>query len=91
MLMVVLTKLTLDDNYCIWRLMIDQRYQNKGYGKQTMKLALEYLETAPCGKASACWLSYEPENEKAKALYASCGFAENGEMCGDEIVVVKEL
>ena len=78
-----------DGNYCIWRLMIDQKYQNKGYGREAMKLALAYLETEPCGKASACWLSYEPENTKAKALYKSFGFVENGEMSGNEIVAVR--
>ena len=37
------------------------------------------------------WLSYEPENEVARKLYASCGFVENGEMDGDEIVAVIKL
>lgn len=80
-----------DGNYCLWRFMIDEKYQNKGLGKEAMKLAIEYLKSEPCGKAKLCWLSYEPENEKAKALYAACGFVENGEICGDEIVAVKTL
>lgn len=63
-------------NYCIWRFMIDKRYQGKGYGKKAMELALDYVRTFPCGKAEACWLSYEPENEVAKRLYASFGFVE---------------
>ena len=63
-------------NYCIWRFMIDKRYQGKGYGRIAMELALDYVRTFPCGKAEACWLSYEPENEVAKRLYASFGFVE---------------
>ena len=79
------------DNYEIWRFMIDKRYQGRGYGKEAMKLALDFIKTWPCGKADLCWISYEPENEVAKKLYASFGFEETGEMCGDEIVAVLKL
>ena len=80
-----------EGNYCLWRFMIDKKFQNKGYGKEAMKLALDYVRSEPCGKAKLCWLSYEPENVRAKALYAACGFVENGEVCGDEIVAIREL
>ena len=63
-------------SYCVWRFMIDKRYQGKGYGRKAMELALDYIRTFPCGKADTCWLSYEPENEVAKKLYASFGFIE---------------
>ena len=78
-------------NYNLWRLMIDKNYQNKGYGKEAVRLALEFIKTFPCGKADFCWLSYEPENEVAKRLYHSFGFAETGEMDGDEIIAVLKL
>ena len=78
-------------NYNLWRLMIDKKYQHRGYGKQAMKLALDFIKSYPCGRAEYCWLSYEPENEVAKKLYASFGFVENGEMDDDEIVAVLKL
>lgn len=78
-------------NYNLWRLMIDKNYQNKGYGKEAVRLALELIKTFPCGKADFCWLSYEPENEIASRLYHSFGFAETGEMDGDEIIAVLKL
>ncbi|MBQ7671371.1 MAG: GNAT family N-acetyltransferase [Clostridia bacterium] len=81
----------LKNNYSIWRLMIDKRYQNRGYGREAIKLALEFIKTWPCGKAEYCSLSYEPENEVAAKLYHSLGFRENGEMDGDEIVAVLKL
>ena len=56
-----------------------------------MKLALDFIRTWPCGKAEFCWISYEPENEIARKLYASLGFEETGEMDGDEIVAVLKL
>ena len=82
---------SLRNGYSIWRLMIDKRYQRRGYGRQAMKLALDFIRTWPCGKSEYCSLSYEPENEVARALYRSFGFMENGEMDGDEIVAVLKL
>ena len=81
----------LKNNYSIWRLMIDKRYQKRGYGKEAIKLALDFIRTRPCGKAEYCSLSYEPENTVAAKLYHSFGFVENGEMDGDEIVAVLKL
>ncbi|MDY6429654.1 MAG: GNAT family N-acetyltransferase [Bacilli bacterium] len=63
-------------SYCLWRFMIDKRYQRKGYGRKAMQLALDYIKTFPCGKAETIWLSYEPENAVAKKLYESFGFVE---------------
>ena len=81
----------LKNNYSIWRLMIDKRYQGRGYGREAIKLALDFIRTWPCGKAELCELSYEPENEVGAKLYHSLGFVENGEMDGDEIVAVLKL
>ena len=71
--------------------MIDKRYQGRGYGREALKLALDFIRTWPCGKAEFCWISYEPENEMAGKLYASLGFEETGEMDGNEIVAVLKL
>lgn len=81
----------LKNNYSIWRLMIGKKYQNRGYGREAIRLALEFIRTWPCGKAEYCEISYEPENEVAGALYRSCGFVENGEKDGDETVAVLKL
>ena len=78
-------------NYNLWRLMIDKKYQHKGYGAQAVKLALDFIKSFPCGRAEYCWLSYEPENETAKKLYAKYGFAENGDMDGEELIAVLKL
>lgn len=83
--------LVASDAYCIWRLMIDKEYQKQGLGKASMEAVLHYIATNPCGPAKYCWLSYEKENVKARNLYASFGFKESGEVCGEEIVAVKEL
>lgn len=72
--------------YWVWRLMIDRRYQGRGYGRETMEKALALLRTFPHGKTSAVFLCYEPENVTAKALYASLGFAETGRIEYGELV-----
>ncbi|MBE6936101.1 MAG: GNAT family N-acetyltransferase [Ruminococcaceae bacterium] len=79
------------DSYNIWRLMIDEQHQRKGYGRQALSLALRFIETMPCGTAETCWLSYEPENVVARCLYREFGFRETGEMDGDEIIAVRSL
>jgi len=78
-------------NYNLWRLMIDQEYQHRGYGKRAVELVLEFVRAFPCGKADYCWLSYEPENIVAKELYASFGFTETGEKDGEELIAVLKL
>ena len=79
------------DNYNLWRFMIDERYQGKGYGKAAMKQIMDYISSGPCGPAEYCWLSYEPKNTAAKTLYASFGFAETGEWDGKEAIAVLKL
>ncbi|MBP5574979.1 MAG: GNAT family N-acetyltransferase, partial [Bacilli bacterium] len=38
---------SLVNNYSIWRLMIDKRYQKRGYGREAIKLALDFIRTWP--------------------------------------------
>ncbi len=78
-------------NYGLWRLMIDEKYQRRGYGREALSLALGFIRSFPCGKAEYCYLSYEPENEVAKKLYHEFGFTENGEYDDEEVVAVLKL
>ena len=78
-------------NYNIWRLMIDKKFQGKGFGKKAMDLALEFVNTFPCGTAKYCWLSYESDNDVARQLYKSVGFVETDEKDGEEIVAILKL
>lgn len=78
-------------NYNLWRLMIDKAYQRRGFGKEAVQLALDFIKSFPCGEAEYCWLSYEPENEVARQLYHSFGFSETGEVDGEELVAVLKL
>lgn len=79
------------EGYTLWRLMIDRSYQGRGYGRAAIMLALDFIRTFPCGQAGTCYLSYESANTRARALYLSMGFAETGDMDGDEAVAVMQL
>ena len=78
-------------NYNLWRLMIDKNYQGKGLGKEAVRLALDFINTSPCGTGEYCWLSYEAENDIARQLYSSFGFVETGEKDGEELIAVLKL
>ena len=77
-------------NYSVWRLMIDERYQGRGYGSAALRLAIAFIRTYPCGPAEYAWLSYDPENERAREMYARLGFRETGEQeDGEDIAVLR--
>ena len=79
------------ENYSLWRLMIDENYQKKGFGSEAVALGLDFIKSFPCGRSEYCWLSYEPENEVARQLYRSFGFVETGDTVGGEIIAVLKL
>ncbi len=71
--------------YDVWRFMIDERYQHRGYGRVALKLSIDYLvkEFHP----GEIYLSFEPENTVAEKLYSSMGFVRTGEVDDGEIVM----
>jgi diamine N-acetyltransferase len=73
----------------ILRLMVDERYQGRGYGRQAMKVMTEMFLANEHVKA-VC-ISYAPENDAARKLYASFGFIETGEMLESEVLAVLQL
>jgi len=79
------------DAYYLWRFMIDQKHQGKGYGKQALAQAIDEVKKMPNGKAEYFYTGYEPENTDAKKLYESLGFVETGQVVDDEIVARLKL
>lgn len=79
------------NTYSIWRFMIDERYQGKGYGKKAMQLAIDYIRTFPKGPSEYIYLSYEPGNIGAAALYHSFSFVETGDLDGDEVIAIRKV
>lgn len=78
--------------YGMNRLMIDKKYQNKGYGRKALSIILDYLKTQPFGAGDFILITYEVENTVARKLYASYGFVEKGiSKLYDEMMSVYKL
>jgi diamine N-acetyltransferase len=73
----------------IIRLMVDEKYQGRGYGRFGMEKMLEVFRADD--RIKIVGISYEPENEGARKLYASLGFVEPGEMIAGETLAVLKL
>jgi diamine N-acetyltransferase len=78
-----------EPNIGLWRLMIDQRYQRRGIGREVMRLVLEYVHSRP----GICnfYTSYVPEPGGPGPFYLGLGFEPNGEVEDGEIVVIYPL
>ena len=73
----------------IMRLMVDEKHQGKGYGRFGMNWMLDRFRAEE--RIQDVAISYEPENDAARKLYASLGFVETGEMVGEEVLAVLQL
>lgn len=69
--------------YTLWKFMIDKKYQNKGYGKQALKLGIDHLIDRY--KVQEIYTAYYAANSIARDLYKSVGFCETGEINGSEV------
>lgn len=78
--------------YTLWKFMIDEKYQNKGYGKKALKLGIDYLVNR--FKVKEVYTAYYITNRIARNLYASVGFCETGEIDGKQIgmkLIVRDM
>jgi len=73
----------------ILRLMVDEKYQGNGYGRAAMELMLATFRADEC--VSVVCITYEPENNPARKLYASLGFEETGEFMENEVMALLRL
>ena len=80
-----------EEAYFIWHLMIDVRYQNKGYGRAAMESALDYIRSRPFGDSGIVRLTVSPENSAACHLYQTMRFSATGRADEDEIELERVL
>jgi len=71
------------------RLMVDEKFQGKGYGREIMLQVIDVFRANE--KIKNVGISYEPHNETARKLYASLGFVETGEIMDGEMLAVLNL
>ncbi|MCM1988920.1 GNAT family N-acetyltransferase [Oceanirhabdus seepicola] len=77
------------NNYLIWQLMIDERYQSKGYGKQAMKLAIEWMKNED--RCYEIVLTCKDGNHLAEKMYTKLGFEKMSEVVDGEVDMVLRL
>ncbi|WLR41483.1 GNAT family N-acetyltransferase [Bacillus carboniphilus] len=77
------------DGYWIYRIMIDQKYQNKGLGKIASQQMFEEMKNLL--NANKIIVGYHPENLGAHQLYKSLGFVDEGHRFGKEMAVIKYI
>jgi diamine N-acetyltransferase len=70
----------------IFRLMVDEKYQGMGFGSSGMRKIIEVLRMD--ARVKAVGISYKPDNDVARKLYASLGFFETGDRVGEEVLAV---
>jgi len=73
-----------EDAEWVIRLMIDERFQSKGYGRRAMEQLIARMRGEAGNKD--IFLSFEPENERGRMLYESMGFMPDGRVLDGEIV-----
>jgi len=73
----------------IVRLMVDEKYQGRGYGRSAMEWMLTTFRADE--SVHVVCITYEPDNNPARKLYASVGFEETGEFMENEVVALLRL
>ena len=77
-----------NDRYWLWRLMIDESLQGKGYGTAALRVIIQYFKDHG---ANNIRLSTKDSNTKALSMYRKAGFRDTGELNDEEIVLQLDL
>jgi diamine N-acetyltransferase len=70
--------------YFLWRLLIDQRHQGRGFGREALTRIVDLLRS---DGATELLTSYVPGDGEPRPFYQRFGFQPTGEICDGEIVV----
>jgi diamine N-acetyltransferase len=75
--------------YYLWRMMIADGQQQKGYGRRALELLVDYVRTRP--DATALTVGAVPGEGSPQPFYEGFGFVDTGEMKGGEVILRLEL
>lgn len=67
-----------DGNYWLYRFMIDEKHQGKGYGKQAITLLINEIKQGNIENIPYLMVGYHLDNSSAHYLYQSTGFVPQG-------------
>lgn len=65
-----------DNNFWIYRLMLDQAYQGKGFGAAAVNLIVDEIKSNNSACIPFIMIGYHPENDGARFAYKKAGFVE---------------
>ncbi len=71
----------LQGEYFLWRLMVDAKYQSKGYALQAVRLLIERVAQSANGRTIIT--SHLAANAAAGRFFTGLGFAYTGDMLGE--------
>ena len=74
--------------YVLVRLMVDDRFQGRGYGRAALDAIVELVRDRGL---ETIRLSVVPENKQASEFYRRNGFAETGDIDHGEIVMERQI
>jgi diamine N-acetyltransferase len=86
-------RLAADDDligpYYLWRLLIDERHQRRGYGTAALDEVVAYLRTRP--GADILWTSAGQGEGTPQPFYERYGFVPTGQLLDGEVVLRLDL
>jgi len=71
--------------YFLWRLLIDARYQRRGYGRATLDRIVAYVRTRP--QAERLLTSHVPGDDGPLGFYLNYGFVPTGDVVDGEPIL----
>jgi len=87
---VMLHDVEEEPGYMLWRLLIDERFQGRGYGRDAVRQVVEHVETRP--GATELKVGARRGEGSPRSFYESLGFVLTGEVIdGDEDVLSLDL
>ena len=75
------------NTYYIYRLMIDTKYQSKGYGFEAMRLLIDRIKSEQT--YHRIYIDYRPDNKAAEKLYTKLGFVPAETKRDDDDIIMK--
>ena len=75
--------------YMLWRLMIDDRSQGRGFGREVVEQVADHVRSRP--GATQLKVSVHPGEGSPGPFYESLGFRATGELSGDQPVYSRPL
>lgn len=74
-----------NEEYGLWRFMIDERYQGLGFGRRALQLVIDHVKTRPGAKEF--FTSCVPGDGTPGPFYEKIGFVYTGEVDDGELVM----